>query len=196
MNLLIVYTHPNHDSLNHAFLEAVLQGIKNHPKELAYQVLDLYQEGFNPVLTFNKDKRRRDMHLEPEMAPYREQLLWADHVIYIYPIFWGRPPAMLLGYIDRLFSTNFAYRYKKMAFQVEGLLGGKQVTVISTMKGPTGYMRFFLGNAHQQLMKKALFNFVGIKKIKFFEFGYMEEKKGPYEKNLSKIRRYIETLPA
>lgn len=193
MNILIVYTHPNHTSLNHSFLEATTKSLKSNSAHI-YQVLDLYKENFDPTLIFNSDKRRRDMHQDPDTSIYRNQIKWADHIVYIYPIWWGRPPAMLLGYIDKLFSTNFAYRNIGKGYKVEGFLKGKRVTCISTMKGPTGYIQLFLNNAHRTLMKKALFSFVGIKKVKFFEFGGMETKKGLQEKNLKRIERYFLAL--
>lgn len=59
------------------------------------------------------------------------------------------------------------------------------------MKGPTGYPGLFLGNAHKILMKKALFNFVGIKNVRFFEFGNMEQKKGKQKIQLEKIGKYM-----
>lgn len=192
MKILVVYTHPNHSSLNYSFLQKVLAGIHLNPSTTDVKVLDLYKEAFNPILVFNEDQKRRDMHKDPETEIYRAQILWADHIVYIYPIWWGRPPAMLLGYIDRLFSTDFAYRNKGKGYNVEGLLKGKSVTCISTMKGPTGYIQLLLNNTHKTLMKKALFGYVGIKKVKFFEFGSMETKKGLQEKNLNKIQRYFE----
>ena len=194
MNLLIVYAHPNHESLNYAFYNKVIEGIKNNKKEITVQTLDLYKENFNPVLVHNQEKRRRDMATDAELEIHRKQLLWANKIVFIYPIWWGRPPAMLLGYIDRLFSTNFAYRNKGKGYSVEGLLKGKSITCISTMKGPTGYIQLFLNNAHKTLMKKALFAYIGIKKVKFFEFGSMESKKGLQEKNLGKVQRYFELL--
>lgn len=194
MNVLIVYTHPNHESLNYAFLQKTLEGIKANPKDTNVQVLDLYEEGFNPALVFNGDKRRRDMHSDPETSKYREQITWADHIVYIYPIWWGRPPAMLMGYVDRLFSTNFAYKNTNTAYGHVGLLKGKKVTCISTMKGPAGYITLFLNNAHKALMKKALFNYVGIKKVKFFEFGNSEVKNGNQAKQLNKVQKYFEAL--
>lgn len=190
MNTLIVYTHPNHESLNYAFLQKVLEGYKQNPLVTATQVLDLYEEGFDPVLVHNKELRRRDMHLVPELAKYREQLLWADQIVFIYPIWWGRPPAMLIGYIDRMFGSNFAYRDKGGWFP-EGLLKGKSVVCVSTMKGPTHYPLLLLNNAHKKLMKTALFNFVGIKKVKFFEFGYMESPKGKQAQKLERVQRYF-----
>lgn len=191
MKNLIVFTHPNHESLNWAFLEAVKKGIEKSAGEHEIQVLDLYAERFNPVLVFNKEKRRRDMHKDPALEKYREQIRWADRLVFIYPIFWGRPPAMLLGYIDQIFASNFAYKNLPGRIYPEGLLSGKSVVCISTMKGPANYIFLTLGNAHKNLMRKALFNFVGIKKVKFFEFGSMESKKGNQEKKLTKVEMYF-----
>jgi len=152
--------------------------------------LDLYEEGFNPLLEFNEHKRRRDMHRDPQFEKYRNQIIWADKIVFVYPIWWGRPPAMLMGYIDQLFSANFAYRDKKGLFP-EGLLKGKSVVCVSTMKGPAKYPLLWLNDAHKILMKRALFNFVGIKKVKFFEFGNMESPKGKQTQKLEKVYRYF-----
>ncbi|EFM09652.1 NAD(P)H dehydrogenase (quinone) [Paenibacillus curdlanolyticus YK9] len=195
MKTLIIYTHPNHESLSYAFLQKVIEGIGENPNEDEMQVLDLYAEGFNPLLVFNESKRRRDMHIDPELERYREQLLWAERIVMIYPIWWGRPPAMLLGYIDQMFASNFAYR-DHGGLLPEGLLKGKSVVCISVMKGPTLYPLYWLNNAHKVLMRKALFRYVGIKKVKFFEFGGMEKKNGRQAEKLSKVQRYFRMAKA
>jgi NAD(P)H dehydrogenase (quinone) len=193
MNLLVIFTHPNHKSLNHAFLQEVVQGGGDNPQIAQIQVLDLYQEGFDPVLVFNEEKRRRDMHADPKLAKNREQLLWADKIVFIYPIWWGRPPAMLLGYIDQMFASGFAYK-DKGGLMPEGLLKGKSAVCISTMKGPALYPLFWLRNAHKILMKRALLQFVGIKSVKFFEFGSMEKPSGKHKMKLERVRRYFQTV--
>ncbi|MFS1511062.1 NAD(P)H-dependent oxidoreductase [Chengkuizengella sp. SCS-71B] len=192
MKSLVIFTHPNHNSLSYAFLQKVLEGIGENSNIMEVQVLDLYEEGFNPLLVFNSEKRRRDMHRDPNMEKYREQILWADQIVFIYPIWWGRPPAMLLGYIDQLFAANFAY--KDDGLFPKGLLKGKSVICVSTMKGPANYPLIFLNNAHKVLMKKALLNFVGIKKVKFFEFGNMESPKGKQTEKLNKVYRYFQQV--
>lgn len=131
------------------------------------------------------------MHKDPALEKYREQIRWADRLVFIYPIFWGRPPAMLLGYIDRMFASNFAYRDRPGKVYPEGLLKGKRVVCISTMKGPGPYILLTLNNAHKALMRKAVFQFVGIRDIKFFEFGSMESPKGNQAKKLNKVRQYF-----
>ncbi|MFP3510096.1 NAD(P)H-dependent oxidoreductase [Peribacillus sp. SIMBA_075] len=190
MNMLVIYTYPNHESLSYAFLQKVIKGSKENTHIKGLQVLDLYEEGFNPLLEFNEHKRRRDMHRDPQLEKYRNQITWADKIVFVYPIWWGRPPAMLMGYIDQLFSSNFAYRDKKGLFP-EGLLKGKSVVCVSTMKGPAKYPLLWLNDAHKILMKRALFNFVGIKKVKFFEFGNMESPKGKQTQKLEKVYRYF-----
>ncbi|MET3319561.1 UNVERIFIED_ORG: NAD(P)H dehydrogenase (quinone) [Peribacillus simplex] len=193
MNMLVIYTYPNHKSLSYAFLQKIIKGSNENPNIKELQVLDLYEEGFNPLLVFNEHKRRRDMHRDPHLEKYRNQITWADKIVFVYPIWWGRPPAMLLGYIDQLFAANFAYRDKK-GLLPEGLLKGKSVVCVSTMKGPTKYPLLWLNNAHKILMKKALFNFVGIKKVKFFEFGNMESSNGKQTKKLDKVYRYFKKV--
>ncbi|KQU26222.1 NAD(P)H dehydrogenase [Bacillus sp. Leaf13] len=193
MNMLVIYTYPNHKSLSYAFLQKIIKGSNGNPNIKELQVLDLYEEGFNPLLVFNEHKRRRDMHRDPHLEKYRNQITWADKIVFVYPIWWGRPPAMLMGYIDQLFAANFAYRDKK-GLLPEGLLKGKSVVCVSTMKGPTKYLLLWLNNAHKILMKKALFNFVGIKKVKFFEFGNMESSNGKQTKKLDKVYRYFKKV--
>jgi len=193
MNTLVIYTHPNHQSLSYAFLQEVLRGCRDNAAIGEVRVLDLYAEGFNPLLVFNERKRRRDMHVDPELASYREQLLWAERIVFVYPIWWGRPPAMLLGYIDQMFASGFAYR-DKGGLLPEGLLKGKSVVCVSTMKGPALYPLLLLNNAHKVLMRKALFNYVGIKKVKFFEFGGMESPRGKHQEKLEKVYRYFRAV--
>ncbi len=193
MKTLIIFTHPNHQSLSYAFLQEVIRGCKENTKIEEVKVLDLYEEGFDPVLVFNENRRRRDMHADPDLAKYREQLMWADKIVFVYPIWWGRPPAMLMGFIDRMFASGFAYKDNGGLFP-EGLLKGKSVVCISSMKGPVFYPLLWLNNAHKTLMRKAIFNYVGIKKVKFFEFGSMESPRGKHKEKLHKIYCYFKTV--
>jgi len=194
MKVLIVYTHPHRKSLNGAFLDKTIAGLESNGSVEQVDVLDLYKEGFDPRLVFNEEERRRDLYMHPDMEKYREQINRADTVVFIYPIWWGRPPAMLLGYVDRLFTAGFAYKVEAGKSLPVGLMKGKRAVCISTMQGPAGYIRFFLGNVHKILMKKALFNFVGIRNVRFFEFGSMESAKGNHGKKLERIKEYMSRM--
>ncbi|WP_017813357.1 NAD(P)H-dependent oxidoreductase [Paenibacillus shenyangensis] len=194
MSTLLIYTHPNHQSLNYAMMQQAIRGIRDHHPDEEIQIIDLYADEFNPALVFNEHKQRRDMHIDPELNTYREQILWADRIVFVYPIWWGRPPAMLLGFIDRMMASGFAYVYRKKGdLTPEGLLKGKSVVCISTMQGPAGYLQLWLNNAHRVLMRRALFNYIGIRQVKFFEFGSMESPKGKHERKLNKVYHYFRT---
>lgn len=194
MNALIIFTHPKRDSLNGSFLEKTVEGLEENESIESIEVLDLYREGFDPVLIFNQKKRRRDMHKDPDLQIYREQINRADIIIFIYPIWWGRPPAMLLGYIDKVFASNYAYKFEKNKLLPKGLITNKKVFCISTMDGPTGYLKLFRGNVHKVLMRDILLKFIGLKRIKIFEFGNMEKKDGSQSKKILKIRKLMSTI--
>lgn len=194
MNTLVLFVNPKRESLGGAFLDAVLRGLKKNHAEDEIQTLDLYREGFDPILNYDQDKRRRDMHRDPDLERFRNQILWAERIVCIYPIWWGRPPAMLLGYFDRMMASRFAYQDLPGRIFPEGLLRGREAICISTMKGPAGYPWLLLGNAHKKLMKVAVFNYVGIKRVKIFEFGSMESPKGKQDQKIQKVESYFSRL--
>ena len=106
MNILVIYTYPNHQSFNNAILKAVQDNLsKNHH----VNTLDLYEEQFDPILRFDDTHKRRDLSTVPDMEKYRNLITWADQIIFIYPIWWSGMPAMLKGFIDRVFTAGFAY---------------------------------------------------------------------------------------
>ena len=90
MKVLIVYAYPNHQGLNAQILARVQAGLAGRHE---VKTLDLYLEhkekGFDPCLVFDQDHKRRDLDKDPQMAPYRDLVTWADHLIFIYPIWWG-----------------------------------------------------------------------------------------------------------
>ena len=90
MKVLIVYAYPNHQGLNAQILARVQAGLEGRHE---VKTLDLYLEhkekGFDPCLVFDQDHQRRDLDKDPQMAPYRDLVTWADHLIFIYPIWWG-----------------------------------------------------------------------------------------------------------
>lgn len=124
MKYLIVYAHPNSASFNHAILETVTTELKKNKKE--FKVRDLYKMKFNPVLQKKELTGSLPQDIKKEQAYIRS----ADVLIFIFPIWWSAMPAMLKGYIDRVFSFGFAYDIA--CDGAVGLLQGKKVFLIST----------------------------------------------------------------
>ena len=162
MNVLIIYAHPNPNSFNHSILEKLEQGLKdwNH----TFRVIDLYADNFNPVLVFNEQIKRRDLENDEETAHYRELIKQADHLIFIYPIWWYGQPAILKGFIDRVFVSGFAYTMRGSL--PKGLLTDKSAWVIYTIDSPSWFVKLFRRNIEWKVMKSAILNYCGIKKVK------------------------------
>jgi NAD(P)H dehydrogenase (quinone) len=169
MNILIVYAHPNPDSLNGAILSKVKESI--HSKH-AVQVIDLYKENFNPCLYFDAENTRRDLKNDPEVGDYRAQLVWAEHVIFIFPIWWSGMPAILKGFIDRVFTKGFAYSYKGL--KPVGHLRNRTAWVITTDDTPKIYTQLFQHDYGKVLQKQVL-QMCGFKKVHRFSLPFVRQ---------------------
>jgi NAD(P)H dehydrogenase (quinone) len=166
MNVLIVYAHPNPKSLNAAILKEVERGLQEAGH--LYTVIDLYQDNFQPVLVYNDSIRRSDLKNDPETARYRELVRQADHLIFIYPVWWYGVPAILKGFFDRVLVSGFAYHYEGMV--PKGLLNGKSAWVFYTIDSPGWYVRLVRRSVEWRVMRDAILAFCGIRKVKRFMF--------------------------
>ncbi|MED1059197.1 NAD(P)H-dependent oxidoreductase [Bacillus mycoides] len=191
MNVLIIYAHPNPSSLNGAILEHVQKGLEetNHSVTL----LDLYKEQFDPVLVFNGEKKRRDLLNEEETKRYRELVQKADILLFIYPIWWWSMPAILKGFIDRIFIAGFAYKYEGSL--PKGLFKGKKAWVINTLDSPLWYVALLYRSADWIMMKRGVLRFCGIRDIKRSVFQSVKTSKlEKREKWLLQIEEKSRTL--
>jgi len=137
MKVLIVYAHPNPESLTHAVLERLQAGLAEGPHEV--QVVDLYGESFDPVLIVDRSRRRRDLVRDPYTERYRGLIAEAEHLIFVYPVWWHSMPAILRGFIERTFVSGLAYSYRGGSANrllPDGLLRGKSAWCVYTLDAP------------------------------------------------------------
>jgi NAD(P)H dehydrogenase (quinone) len=109
MKHLIVYAHPNKDSLNSRIKNCVSRILQEKNHEVLCR--DLYEIDFDPVLTLADMNGQRKGQVSDDVRQEQEYITWADCITFIYPIWWTGLPAMMKGYIDRVMSYGFAYRY-------------------------------------------------------------------------------------
>ncbi|EHT04845.1 hypothetical protein HMPREF9694_05590 [Klebsiella michiganensis] len=126
MKYCVIYAHPNPSSFSHAIKQRVVEIIESH--EDTYELIDLYQDNFNPVLNSDDFIALQNGKVLPEVEQYQQQVANADHLIFIYPIWWYGQPAILKGWIDRVFSWGFAYRDDENGFTP--LLTDKKATLL------------------------------------------------------------------
>lgn len=185
MNTLIIYAHPNHDSLNAAVLKTVEENLSdNH----TVKTLDLYKENFNPVLRFDEEHPRRDLDKDPEMKVYRDLVTWADQLIFIFPIWWGGMPAILKGFIDRVFVSGFAYSYQGNTSVAH--LKGKVAWIITTHDTPKLIAKLFVQD-YGRILKNQVLAMCGIKPVKHTEITHV---KGMTESQIQKELDRIDFL--
>jgi len=133
MKVLIVYAHPNPQSFNHAILESFTKGLTE--AKHTYEVIDLYAIKFNPVLSIEDLVKRSEGKVSDELKGHQEKISQAQGIVFIYPIWWYDPPAILKGWIDRVFSVGFAYMIDIKEGKAWGLLKNQKALIINTAGG-------------------------------------------------------------
>lgn len=167
--ILIINGHPNKESFNFGIAESYRKGAVEsgaEVKEIIIAELD-----FNPNLQFGYQKI---MQLEPDLIQAWEKIVWADHLVWIHPVWWGGLPAITKGFIDRLFLPGYAFRYRKNSVWWDKLLKGKTAHIITTLDQPGLYYRLMFGRPSVNQLRKSVLQFCGIKPVKVTYIGIIK----------------------
>ena len=167
MKNLIIYAHPNPASLNHFFKQTVVESLENQEQEIV--IRNLNEINFNPVLSLDDMSGQRMGQVAADVKKEQDFINWADRIIFVYPIWWTGMPAIMKGYIDRVFSYGFAYRYDQ-GIQ-KGLLAGKKAIIINSHgKSNAEYAESGLGKALALTSDTGVFNYCGFEIQQHFYF--------------------------
>jgi len=163
MKASVILAHPYNMSFNHAIYNTVNETLVNIG--LTVYSHDLYNEGFNPVLTGNE--LGTDSSDDPLVNKYAEELVESDYLFFIHPNWWGQPPAILKGYIDRVIRPPYAYDFNEDdsggGLPVEKL-HGKYGIVYNTSNTEADREDNYFGDPLENIWKQCVFGFLGIKK--------------------------------
>jgi putative NADPH-quinone reductase len=165
MKVLVVLAHPDPGSFNAAIARAAV----NTLTQLGHAVVfhDLYAEGFNPLL--EAQEIPSEARLEPVIQQHCNELASADGIVVVHPNWWGQPPAVLKGWIDRVFREEVAYRF------VEGdggegvpvgLLKAKKAVVFNTSNTASEREQRVFGDPLETLWKNCIFDLCGVKEFR------------------------------
>ncbi len=167
MKHLIIYAHPNEGSLNHHFRQTVTESLQALNNEVI--IRDLYQLNFDPILSLNDMKGQRMGQVSEDVKQEQDFISWADHITFIYPIWWTGMPAIMKGYIDRVMSYGFAYRYDQGV--QKGLLTDKQAVIINTHgKSRAEYERTGMDKALWLTSDTGVYTYCGLEVNRHFFF--------------------------
>ncbi|MCH2042684.1 MAG: NAD(P)H-dependent oxidoreductase [Saprospiraceae bacterium] len=156
--VLIIQGHPDNTSFNFALGAAYKKGVLEaggDVRELILRDLD-----FNPNLVHGYNKRT---DLEPDLVQAQKDIIWAEHIVLIHPLWWGGVPAILKGFIDRTFLPHFAFKMRENSMLLDKLLKGRTGRIIYTTDQPNWYYRWVNGRPSVNQLKKMTFEFCGIK---------------------------------
>jgi putative NADPH-quinone reductase len=159
--ILIINGHPNADS----FCFGVAEAYKNGAVRAGIEVKEIIIRDlkFDPNLQFGYEQR---IELEPDLLGAWEKIKWANHLVWVHPVWWGGLPAITKGFIDRLFLPGFAFRYRENSVWWDKLLTGKTGHIITTLDQPSLYYWFVYGRPSVNQLKKTVLGFCGIKPVK------------------------------
>ncbi|MFB6366815.1 NAD(P)H-dependent oxidoreductase [Paenibacillus elgii] len=164
--ILVINGHPDPQSFCAALSDAYMKGAASSQAEV--RSIDLSKITFDPNLKFGYRKRTE---LEEDLIEAQKLIKWADHLVFVYPTWWGVMPAILKGFIDRIFLPGFAYKYRENSSMVDKLLSGKSAHLIVTADTPYWYNKLAYGHAEYNVMKRNILKFCGVSPVRVTELG-------------------------
>ncbi len=188
--VLLILGHPNKESLGGSLANSYKNGAIKAGAEV--KELCLADLEFDPILHHGYKEIQT---LEPDLVHAQELIKWADHLVFVYPIWWATMPALVKGFLDRTLLPGFAFKYRENSPFWDQYLTGKSARLIVTMDSPTWYNYWIYGNAGVKAMKKATLEFCGIKPVKVTAIGQVRFLKSEQIKSwLGKIEKLGEEL--
>ena len=128
--ILIILGHPLAESFCGSLAENYIKGAQKENKEV--KTIYLGDLKFDPVLRYGYSRKQA---LEPDLVESQEKILWAEHIVLIYPTYWFSYPALVKGFLDRILLPSFAFKYKEGSSFPQRLLTGRSLEILVTMDG-------------------------------------------------------------
>ena len=167
--ILVILGHPDTESLCGALASAYIESATTAGSEV--RELQLGELKFDPILWNGYNKIQE---LEPDLIRAQELIKWSDHLVFVYPNWWGAMPALMKGFFDRVFLPGFAFKYREDSAFWDKLLYGRTAHLIVTMDTPPWYYRWIYHRPGHNEMKHTILGFCGIKVAKITEFAIVK----------------------
>ncbi|MFT4310151.1 MAG: NAD(P)H-dependent oxidoreductase [Candidatus Woesearchaeota archaeon] len=146
-------------------------------------IIDLYADTYNPLYDESDDVLTKK---------YKAYIKESDKLIFIYPVWWNGPPAVMKGFFDRVMSQKFAFKYVQVPFlgfgRPVGLLQGKKAVVITTSGSPNWIHTLFQQRRAGLNATFDVLHFCGIK-AKLYHLG--NARPSHYQKNMVKMQTLV-----
>ena len=164
--VLVIVGHPSTDSFCAALADSYVETAIGAGQDV--RVLYLGNLCFDPVL---HEGYNRIQPLEPDLLKAQVDITWAEHLVLVFPVWWGGVPALLKGFLDRILLPGFAFSYRKGKAFPEKLLLGRSAYLLVTMDTPPWYYKWVYRMPALHQMRKTTLAFCGIKPVATLTFG-------------------------
>lgn len=182
--ILIISGHPSKESFTHDISNEYLRGAKNSGADA--KIIYLHDLKFNPSLENGYHKIQK---LENDLIEVQKKITWAEHIVFVYPVWWGGEPAKFKGLIDRVFLPGFAFKFEKKSLLPKQLLKGKSGRIF-LIKGGSWLFYFGALVSPGMIMRRFVMNFCGIFPVRVKSFYSMNNVDGKKAKRiLNKVYR-------
>jgi NAD(P)H dehydrogenase (quinone) len=176
MKVMVILGHPNKGSFNHAIANTVVETLLNNGHEVSFH--DLYEENFDPIISSREIPKGAS--LEKAIKKHCNEISSADGIVIVHPNWWGQPPAILKGWIDRILRPGVAYEFKEgdsgEGIPI-GLLKVETALVFNTANTPGERELQVFGDPLEGLWKNCIFEFCGVKNFYRKMFGVIVTSK-------------------
>ncbi len=153
MNCLVVYCHPVPESFAAALRDASVETLKARGWDV--RLIDLYAEKFDPVLSAEERHNMEHAPTDPKLMPHIESLRWAQAILFVYPTWWYGLPAMLKGWLDRVWWTDVAFELPPHGHIVSLLSHVDRVGVITTC-GTSWWISMLVGQPGRKTILRGI----------------------------------------
>jgi len=170
LKVLLVLGHPRKDSLCGALADAFAAGARQAGVDL--RRLDLCELQFNPNVVAGSP---RNQALEPAIREAVELVRWADHLVFVFPTWWGTMPALMKGFLDRVLMPGFAFEEHHEGSGWDKLLTGRSAHLLTTMDTPTWVYRWIYKAPGLNSLARATLGFCGIEPVRTTIFGVVKD---------------------
>jgi NAD(P)H dehydrogenase (quinone) len=164
LKILVILAHPNKQSYNHAIAFSAVKQLQENGHNVIFH--DLYTEKFDPILP--SQEFPSEVTLPSNIRQHCDELRLADGIIIVHPNWWGQPPAILKGWVDRVMRPGVAYKFlegDKGEGIPLGLLKAKAAIVFNTANTPSKREQMVFGDPLQLLWKNCIFDLCGVRKF-------------------------------
>jgi len=165
MDISVILAHPDKGSFNHAIADTVLSTLRENGHNVSFH--DLYSEGFEPLLPSAEIPRQAEL---PSLVKLHcSEIASADGIVIVHPNWWGQPPAILKGWVDRVIRPGVAYEFLEGDSgegAPVGLLKAGAALVFNTSNTPADRELSVFGDPLETIWKNCVFGLCGVEVFK------------------------------